>query len=416
MSAVAWTGDKSNNPAKLEFQRKCDLFSKCCVVFLAFAIPVSTFATHITLFALIVSWFLAGNLETKVKRISSHPVVKAMVALFVVFLVGAFYSPAPTSDIIQLLNKIAKLLYLPFVLSVMTEEKWRRRTLRAFLGAIVLTFALAVLKVYGGLPVTNNFTLACVFKDHIYTNLMMAFASFMVGHYLWRTTNKMQRFALGSLLLGLFFYVLCMSEGRSGHMIFLALWVLFCFQKFSSKRLWIVGLGSVFLGVIALEYSPMLQYRFFSIVEEFWRYQTSHFLTSVGQRLEFLNHTLQLVKEHPWVGYGTGSFAIVYHSYADLHHIVATDNPHNEYLNVLIQVGGLGLLVFLSLFVIIFKSSRELPEPEKWFVQGLIVAMMLGCVANSWLMDFTSGYFFVVLLAVCLAAHHPSQLEARFQT
>ena len=45
------------------FQDICDLFSKQCAVLLGFFVPVSTFATHVVLFCLIASWFLAGGLK-----------------------------------------------------------------------------------------------------------------------------------------------------------------------------------------------------------------------------------------------------------------------------------------------------------------------------------------------------------------
>jgi O-antigen ligase len=87
--------------------------------------------------------------------------------------------------------------------------------------------------------------------------------------------------------------------------------------------------------------------------------------------------------------------------YAEEKGLMTTNNPHNEYLNILIQVGLLGLGVFLGFLYTLFKASLMLKSPSQWFAQGLVLAMAVGCLANSWIMDFTSGYFFVMLIAFC---------------
>jgi O-antigen ligase len=87
-----------------------------------------------------------------------------------------------------------------------------------------------------------------------------------------------------------------------------------------------------------------------------------------------------------------------------LYHLILTRNPHNEYINILFQLGIFGVTAFVGFFCFLFKRSFALPCPEKWFAQGIILAIAIGCLANSWLMDFTSGYFFVMIVAFCFGA------------
>lgn len=388
------------------FQDTCDLLSKQCTVLLGFFVPISTFATHLVLFLLVATWFLAGGLKEKVQFIISHPIMRITMLFFGVFIIGALYSTAPYPDRVDMLGKIAKLLYIPFLLPIMTEQKWRRAALLAFLSAMLLTLSLSMLKTYMGISIFANARLAsnCIFKDNIFTNLMMAFASFIVGHFLLEETHFFRRVGLGVLLASLIFYVLFMSEGRSGYVVFSVLCLLWGIQRSGFKGLGIGLLGLSILLSIAYFNSNIFYVRCVAVLADIHQYTAGDAHNSMGERLEFLNHTWQLSKEHLWFGHGTGSFKSLYQHYATMHNLILTRNPHNEYINILFQLGLFGLTALIGFFGVLFKQSFRLPSLEKWFAQGIILAIATGCLANSWLMDFTSGYFFVMIVAFCFGA------------
>ena len=247
------------------FQNRCDLFSKQCAVLLGFFIPVSTFATQVVLFLLLASWFLAGSLKEKGQFIVSHPIARITCLFFGVFVIGALYTQASWTDSLSMLEKIGKLLYLPFLLPIMQEKKWRRAGTLAFLSAMLLTLILSLLKIYVGLPIVINprFSGAAIFKDTIFTNLMMAFASFMVGHLFLNQTHFLKRIGLGMLLATLVFYTLFMGTGRSGYVVFSVLWLLFALQRSSLKGVAIGFLSLAILLSFAYFNSPVFQSREF---------------------------------------------------------------------------------------------------------------------------------------------------------
>lgn len=385
-------------------QNKFEQFSKQCAVLLGFVIPISTLATHIVLTALVLSWFFGGNLKEKTQYIFKHPVARITLLLFSIFLIGTTYSTAPAANIFELLDKMSKLLYLPFLLPLMTEEKWRKRVLFAFMAAIGLTLILSLFKVYGGFFPSTRYSTACIFKDHIYTNLMMAFASFVIGHLAFNQSKIELKVALLTIVACLVFYIFFMSEGRSGYIIFAALWLLLGLQRYRLRGLWIgcLGLGLV-LG-LAYVGSARFEHRISLAATNLEEYVKDGYTnSSLGSRIEYIRKTWVLSKERLWLGWGTGSFKQVYQENAETNMLI-TQNPHNEYLNILIQIGLVGLCTFFGFFWIIFKKSFYLPKLEMWFAQGLLVAMMVGCFANSWLMDSTAGYFFIVFIACCFGA------------
>lgn len=388
------------------FQNRCDLFSKQCAVLLGFFVPISTFATQVVLLLLIASWFLAGGLKEKGQFIVSHPVARITFLFFGVFVIGTLYSQASWADSLWMLEKVGKLLYIPFLLPIMQEKKWRRAGMLAFLSAMLLTLILSLLKVYAGLPIVINprFSGAAIFKDTIFTNLMMAFAGFMVGHFLLNQTHFLKRVGLGILLAILVFYILFMGTGRSGYVVFSVLWLLWALQRSSLKGLGIGLLGLAILLGFAFFTSSIFHTRCLDVLADFDQHTAGNSHNSIGERLEFLSHTWQLSKERLWFGHGTGSFKEIYQNYSAMNHLTLTQNPHNEYMNTLFQLGLFGLTAFVGFFIFLFKWSFALPRSEKWFAQGIILAIATGCLANSWLMDFTSGYFFVMISAFCFSA------------
>ncbi|HXH54288.1 MAG TPA: O-antigen ligase family protein [Gammaproteobacteria bacterium] len=388
------------------FQNRCDVLSKQCAVLLGFFVPISTFATHVVLFLLVASWFLAGGLKEKAQIIVSHPVARIAFLLFGAFVIGALYSEAPWADRLWMLEKVGKLLYIPFLLPIIQEKKWRYAALFAFLSAMLLTVSTGFLKTYAGVSIFTHTRIgpSGIFKDHIFTNLMMAFASFMVAHFLLNQTNFFKRVGLSVLLISLIFYILFMSEGRSGYVVFSVLWLLWALQRSSLKGL---GVGLVALTLLlsfAYFNSRVFHARCLSVLANFDQYVSGNSHNSIGERLEFLNHTWQLSKERFWFGHGTGSFKEIYKNHSAINHLTRTQNPHNEYINTLFQLGFFGITAFVGFFVYLFKWSFKLPRSEKWFAQGITLAIAIGCLANSWLMDFTSGYFFVMIIAFCFGA------------
>src|SRR6185436_6873677 len=78
-----------------------------------------------------------------------------------------------------------------------------------------------------------------------------------------------------------------------------------------------------------------------------------------------------------------------------------THNPHNEFLHMATQVGLLGVLLLLALFVSQWRLASSLRSPmDRGLAQGLVLTMVIGCLLNSLLLDHTEGLFYAWLTAV----------------
>jgi len=126
--------------------------------------------------------------------------------------------------------------------------------------------------------------------------------------------------------------------------------------------------------------------------------------SSIGQRLIFWETSLHIIADQPFLGAGVGSFAHEYVSHNLKIPDLLADNPHNEYLLIAAQVGVVGLLLFIGMLVVLFQQSRRLPETYRYAVQGLVVAMAIGCMFNSFLRDHGEGHFFAIFAGILLAS------------
>lgn len=390
------------------FEKMSKIMAIICILF----IPISTSLLNISLVLLVISWILAGELKNKFAYSLQHPVGKYALLFFCFFLVACLYSVGPLKETMSLLIKMSKLFAIIIFLPLMREKNWRYYGCIAFIFSMFFSLILGIAKQYLGLPLyLSHASSATVFKSYIDTNLMMALSTFILAQSLYLPLSRyMKYFVLGIMFL-MTLYILWLSEGRAGYFVFMGLWILFCIQNLSWKQTLLGVLALAILLGAATVYSSKFYSRLIVLPQQIQQYKGGE-LNSVAERLDYCKHTFELSKEHPWFGWGTGSLKTVYAEYAEKNHLKSTSNPHNEYLNVAFQLGLVGLCMFLYFLWTILKTSLKLPLFEGKILQGLVLALMMGSIANSWLMDFTSGYLFVILTATCAAALAISRREA----
>lgn len=379
----------------------------------AFSIPLSTSITTISTLLMLLMWGLSGDWALKRDLLIKHPISQIIWLFSAYALMTLLYSEATSVGMIQGSKDILRLLSIPFFMYFFHSPSQARLGVWCFVAALAVTFILALLKVYGGIPIGQKFNYAngayqvsaAVFKSHIKTNFFMAIAAFCLIHQIFATSRY--RWCLVLLLLCFCFYVFYMSWGRTGYAIFCTLAVIAILQLLQRwYRILAIGfLAASLVGVYVS--SETIQFRLHQIVQDYDVYETGGPLTtsSLGSRLTYYENSLALIQEHPWFGSGLGSFATRYEAAFSTSSLM-TDNPHNQYLLVCVELGIVGVIGLMSMFLLMLYYARELTPDFGKIAQGFVVAFMIGCVVNSWLMDFTEGMFFVLMTAM-LFAHLP---------
>lgn len=200
------------------------------------------------------------------------------------------------------------------------------------------------------------------------------------------------------------FYIILFTTGRSGYLAMLIV-LAFMLMKFiashtSRKKIMslVLLVSGVLLAMILLMKSETSSNRIKQAIIEFQQSEKNaneNVVTSIGQRVIFWKNTLQMVPEYFLVGAGTGSFKAAYaKQVSDKSGLegAVTQDPHNQYLKILIEQGILGLVVFIS---ILFRSLFQKKFKEEHYMLGasVICIWMVTSSFNAHFSTFMEGTF-----------------------
>lgn len=393
----------------LEFAERSQFY---LIIFACFSIALSTAFMSISMGLFVLVWMLSGNFAKKFQLIIDHPGALIAIALFVLYGVGMLYSTASWDVRLSWWLKYHKLLYIPLIISVLTQEKYRSLALKAFLAGMLMILAASYLKWLGVIPHNDIGQGYFVFKGRIAHNIFMAFTMYLSLH-LAAKSSDMKRWVWIAVSFLAAMNVLFLVNGRSGQIILFVLLLWFVWEKWGWKSTrWLIVFAAA-MPVVYFFASTLPDNRLMEIRQEIMNHDPNQAPTSSGLRLEFYRNTIELIKKYPFWGGGTGSFEREYRLLSETQKTVSTyvPNPHNEFLLTGQELGGVGLLVLIAFFVISIGISYRINSAEEnnidygYAMRGLVLTMVVGSLFNSLLLDAGEGKFYCVLAGVILSAY-----------
>jgi len=377
-----------------------DTLGQAGAVLLCFALPISTALTSILMGVVFVAWFFGKNRAQKWQIASRHRVLDWIYPLMLLSILGVLYSTGESESILNGLSDSLRLLLIPILLYFYRQPKMMTLSLWAFILAMCVTLILVFLKVYGGLPIGLKYSAGAIFKSHIKTSFFMAMAVFFLAHQIKSTPRY--RMVLGMIIALMIYYLFFINAGRIGYLTLMVLSLLFFWQHLRLKGVLIGSTCVIALLCITYLTSSVFNERINMLSQDLDFYHQGGRLaeSSLGSRLQFAESSLELMAKKPLLGWGTGSFGAAYASLYEGKNTLLTDNPHNEYLRLGVEFGGLGLLVLLLMFAHQWQLMKKLPDNMKMLGQGFLLTFILGCFFNSWIRDATEGVFYCVMIAL----------------
>jgi O-antigen ligase len=102
--------------------------------------------------------------------------------------------------------------------------------------------------------------------------------------------------------------------------------------------------------------------------------------SQTGQnRIAIWRDTFKLIRQHPWLGTGLGTFSVAYTSVQTVFLNRLVDHAHCDYLEVVTELGlPAGILVFGSFFWILAQAVRRYRKAKN----RLAAAVCLGCIGS----------------------------------
>jgi O-antigen ligase len=132
-------------------------------------------------------------------------------------------------------------------------------------------------------------------------------------------------------------------------------------------------------------------------------------------RISIWHDTLGLVRHHPLLGTGLGSFSVVYPSVQTAFLTLLVEHAHCDYLEVTTELGLPGaILLFGSIFWVIARAARQYRKAEERFDKavslgciGGIAAILVHSLADFNLYIPANALVFTIILAMAWSGVHP---------
>ena len=355
-------------------------FKHILLVILSLSIPLSIAVSNITLILLMITVVFEGDLKNKIRKICSS---KWMVSIIILILLYYFYwfVFGTYSDTLWILKRVSILWFLPVFYSTKFSYKTTQKAVFVFLISMFISSVIAISENYGFINLNgDNWTWSAFLKytDH---NVFLALSILILIYAYFNI-------ALSSLIKNIFIFFLFVylfsifsEAGKTGQIALVLLIVVYIFQELrkNTQKL-LLSLVLLFMSVYVIyNSSENLQKRFEKEINIVLNKESSN-------RLLLLQHSVEIIKQKPFIGHGAGSFSDKFGAINEETNKIVRYNhktPHNNYLYIWMELGILGLVALVSIF---YFQIRELKTLNGGSIMVLLPIMYL-------LIMFTDSYF-----------------------
>lgn len=370
------------------------------LIVLAFILPISVAATNLLIACIVLLWLGRGTFKDDYNELKTNKVVIAVVVFYSLHVLGLLW----TEDLewgIHILKKETKFLVLPILMLFVRYEQ-----IKYYIISFLLAMVLSVLLSYGiWFEFIINFKSATSlnptpFMSHISYNPILALIIYILFNEILFNNISFNRKILYGLLIVLMSVNMFITGGRAGQVVYFLIIICILFQYFHKNKLKAFLLSILIIPTIfflAYTSSTLFKKRVLEGIENIENY-SSNKNTSMGERLNFLLNSFNIIEKSPIFGIGTGDFKNEYMliNKSEVAHLSDTTHPHNMYLLVTTQLGIIGLISLLSIFyfqiIIALNESNKYLKNLKLFLPFLFIFIMF---SDSYLLGHYTTMLFL---------------------
>jgi O-antigen ligase len=374
---------------------------------IGFSVPISVALDNVLLAVIAACWLAAGAWRETWRLARDNATALAAVALFALLVLGSLYGDHGPGGAGTYLLKYLDLLFIPVFAFLLRDPVLRRRAIHALAAALGLVLLISYLTA-AGMPVAKPLLGSpgnpVAFKHYLTHGILMAYAAFLFAELALAAASRAPRLAWGAAALAALVNVLFMTQGRTGYVLAATLALYFGYARGRWRGLAVSAVAVAAVFALLSQMPGSFQQRLGLGAEQTPTEAADAARISSQQRLEMYHTSLEIIREHPLVGIGTGSFPKAYAERGGANLLPDLRNPHNEYLLFTVQLGLPGLIALLCLFWLHWRHAPRLATPlECHLARGLVVAIATGCLFNSLLLDHTEGLLYAWLTGTLFA-------------
>lgn len=389
-----------------------DCVARICTLIGIFFIPISITCSLSIIIASVLTLF-GGHLKEKVSIIFQYTMNWIAVVLIIMLAFGMFHNVISLKESWPIFLKYShKIFFMLFIIPLFLNTYWRQAALNTLIASAIFTSVLMIFSYLKIIYLPNLFNShIAIHVDPISLSILTAFVIFLLTN---RVIDAPKRRILNTVMtLFLIFFLYYINIERTGMIIGLTRMALLLIQRLKWK-----GLLATFMAIpimaTGLYVTSTAVYTRTNVaindIKEGWHAKQQQY-TSLSLRIAFAKKTIQLIKQRPWFGYGTGSFPSVYKTtrgpmltpHGRLKH------PHNSFLHIAMQIGLIGLAVFLVWLISQYIELTHLPKPEQYLAMGLLITFTMSCLSVSAFLHHHNALFYMTFAAILFASKFDPQ-------
>jgi O-antigen ligase len=369
-----------------------------CAAFLFYAPTVS----NICFGAIGVIWLVSGRFKNKLLYFLSNRTLLLLALLLVLYLLGIFYSTNQAEAINAFLMRLPILL-LPLLVG--TSPFLLNKTdvgiiFTSFVGAsFLLSFYLLIVSLlHTSLSDANLFAFLLSASDseivdlaHLrvhrpYLGLMFAFAIVLLTYP--DTTFIRKPLIRWGAFFFLFLALLFLIKAKIAALSLIIVLVI----RFFPKEHRIGAISGLFLSLIVSLLIPSVRYMAYDRL----------IMSDGGSRVRNWETSVDAVLASPLIGHGSGDELTVLQVFRDQNswEYQQAYNSHNQYISLTIQIGMIGLIVFLAALLALYFYSSKHFKPGIYF----IILFAFACLSEV-IIARNAGVLFFGLFSGIIISH-----------
>lgn len=365
------------------------------------SLPWSTSATSI----LIVLWLIVvvpSLSPASVRREVATAAGGLPVLLWGLAVIGMLWAPVSWSERFLGLRGFHKLLLIPLLLAHFRRSQRVKWVILAFCvsAVMLLVLSFSVMSSPGGLWGREKADAGVPVKDYVTQSGIFAICAVgLLGQAVeWWRARRTQVALVAVFMAALFFAnIVYVATARTTLLVVAALLLLFGFRQFGWRGMLAAGLLGGVLASLSWVSSPYLRSRVTHLVEEVQDYRAGDVSTSVGLRLDFWKKSIEFIAAAPLGGHGTGTIETLFRRRAIDNAgspSPVTNNPHNQILGVAIQLGLIGTIALVLMWIAHLALFRD-HTLISCFGLVVVVQNIIWSLFYSHLFDFVQGWIYV---------------------
>jgi O-antigen ligase len=379
-----------------------------------FSIPLLGNAAHNLLLGIPLILLIFTKKITEYPRILiKNRTADVSTLLFIWLSISILWSTADNDYSLKILSKYREFLLIPLFMIFFSIEKYRKYAFISLYIALFLSLLCSYLIHFDLVDYWDN---PNSIKNRIFHGISISIFAYINLQAAARS-QKYRAFFI-SLFIISFHNLFFIENGRIGYLLISTLTALFCWQQWRIKGVIAIAVMSGLSVVALLLFADLSHLRIMGRLDVISNAREINLavLQQADIRLEFYILSLHAFMDSWLLGHGLGCFPDAYTMQHDAIQTYwkTTVNPHNEFLQISVQTGIIGLILFISFLSTLLLNRKHLAPLQRQCQTALFVTFVISCMFNSSFMDHGDGTLFMILTALVVGT--PWQVKGETST